>query len=476
MDMLSCNLNRENEIPLYEQLYAFIKNEILEGRIPYGTKLPSKRKLAEFLKISQNTVETTYDQLVAEGYVEGIARKGYFVLTYEDLEYVQTANRQEKTPKQKNQEIRYDFHPSKIDTENFPFVKWRKYTKNMLNQEHQSLLLMGDRQGEYVLREEIANYLYQARGVHSSPDDIILGAGVETLLQQLILLLGHKVSYGVEDPGYHVISSILKNYPNEVCSLKVDDSGVQVDSLEHIKIDVLYVTPSHHFPYGSVLSANRRIKLLNWAANRSNRFVIEDDYDSEFRYSGKSIPSLQSMDQGGKVIYLGTFSKSLIPSIRISYMVLPKGLMERYQKELSFFQCTVSRIDQHILAQFMKQGEFEKHLNRMRKVYRRKMETTVELLKLYPKKVKVAGDISGFHVVLEVNNGMGEEELVTRAKQQGIKIYPLSTYTMEKQNNTQPRIILGFAGIPETALEEAIKLLLKSWNMVPVTPRNLSEE
>src|SRR5690606_18390688 len=321
------------------------------------------------------------------------------------------------------------------------------------------------------------NYLYQARGVHCSPDDIILGAGVETLLQQLILLLGPKVAYGVEDPGYHVISSILKNYPNEVCSLKVDESGVQVDSLEHLKIDVLYVTPSHHFPYGSVLSANRRIKLLNWAADRSNRFVIEDDYDSEFRYSGKSIPSLQSMDQAGKVIYLGTFSKSLIPSIRISYMVLPKGLMERYQKELSFFQCTVSRIDQHILAQFMKQGDFEKHLNRMRKVYRRKMETTVELLKTYDNKIKVAGDISGFHVVLEVNNGMDEEELVKRAKQEGIKIYPLSTYTMDKQNNTQPNIILGFAGIPETKLEEAITSLLKSWNiMVPVTPRNLSKE
>ncbi|WP_096271499.1 MocR-like pyridoxine biosynthesis transcription factor PdxR [Paucisalibacillus globulus] len=477
MEMLSCDLNRENEIPLYEQLYGFIKTEILEGRIPYGTKLPSKRKLAEFLKVSQNTVETTYEQLVAEGYVEGIARKGFFVLTYEDLEYVQTANREQKTPKEEEQEIRYDFHPSKIDTENFPFAKWRKYTKNIMNQEHQSLLLMGDRQGEYVLREEIANYLYQARGVHCSPDDIILGAGVETLLQQLILLLGPKVAYGVEDPGYHVISSILKNYPNEVCSLKVDESGVQVDSLEHLKIDVLYVTPSHHFPYGSVLSANRRIKLLNWAADRSNRFVIEDDYDSEFRYSGKSIPSLQSMDQAGKVIYLGTFSKSLIPSIRISYMVLPKGLMERYQKELSFFQCTVSRIDQHILAQFMKQGDFEKHLNRMRKVYRRKMETTVELLKTYDNKIKVAGDISGFHVVLEVNNGMDEEELVKRAKQEGIKIYPLSTYTMDKQNNTQPNIILGFAGIPETKLEEAITSLLKSWNiMVPVTPRNLSKE
>ncbi|WP_026908170.1 PLP-dependent aminotransferase family protein [Paucisalibacillus globulus] len=465
MEMLSCNLNRDNEVPLYEQLYKFIKNEILEGRIPYGTKLPSKRKLAEFLKISQNTVETTYDQLVAEGYVEGIARKGYYVLTYEDLEYIQAAKRQQKSSMPKERLIRYDFHPSRIDTENFPFVKWRKYAKSFIDQEHQSLLLMGQSQGEYVLREEIANYLYQARGVHCTADDIVLGAGIEILLQQLILLLGPEVAYGVEDPGYHVISSILKNYPNEVCPIKVDDSGAQVGSLEQSKIDVVYVTPSHHFPYGSVLSANRRIKLLNWAASGENRFVIEDDYDSEFRYSGKSIPSLQSMDHSGKVIYLGTFSKSLIPSIRISYMVLPKGLMKRYQEELTFFQCSVSRIDQHILAQFMKQGDFEKHLNRMRKVYRRKMEKTVELLVPHQEKLKVVGDISGFHIVLEVNNTMSEKDLVEKAKNNDMRVYPLSAYAIEKQFHSQPRIILGFAGIPEAELEQAIKLLLESWNI-----------
>lgn len=464
MDMLSCNLERGSETPLYEQLYAFIREEIMDGRISYGTKLPSKRKLAEFLIISQNTVEQAYDQLVAEGYIEGIPRKGFFVLAHEDLEFVQPI-RSEKASKQEEQQIKYNFHPNRIDTENFPFAKWRKYAKNIIDKENQSLLLMGDWRGERILREEIAHYIYQARGVRCSPDDIILGAGIETLLQQLILLLGNNVAYGVEDPGYHAIARILKNYPNDVYPLDVDDKGVQVERLENSGLDVVYVTPSRHFPYGSVLSSNRRIKLLNWAASAENRYIIEDDYDSEFRYVGKSIPSLQSMDQNEKVIYLGTFSKSLIPSLRISYMVLPKQLMKIYKGKLSFFQCSVSRIDQHILAQFMKEGDFEKHLNRMRKVYRRKMEQTLEVLKPYEPIVEVVGDLSGFHLVLKVKNNMSEKELVESALQGNLKIYPLSSYLLESNNDSEPIIILGFAGIPETELEKAIGLLLASWGI-----------
>ncbi|GIO27925.1 MocR-like pyridoxine biosynthesis transcription factor PdxR [Ornithinibacillus bavariensis] len=465
MDMLSCHLNREEKIPLYEQLYTYIKREIMEGRIPFQTKLPSKRRLAEFLKISQNTVEQAYDQLVAEGYVQGIARKGYFVLAYEDLEYIQPAKPIQTENKEIKHSFRYDFHPSRIDTENFPFSRWRRHAKNVMDKANQSLLLLGERQGEYELRKEIANYIYQARGVQCSPDDILLGAGIETLLQQLILMLGHKMVYGVEDPGYHVISHILKKFSNPVLPLKVDNRGVLLDSLDKTGINVVYVTPSHHFPYGSVLSANRRIKLLNWASGKEERYIIEDDYDSEFRYSGKSIPSLQGMDQGGKVIYLGTFSKSLIPSIRISYMVLPKQLLERYQEEFSFFQCTVSRIDQHILARFMQEGDFEKHLNRMRKVYRRKMEKTLEILRAFQSKIKIVSDISGFHVIMEVRNGMNEEELVQRAEHANILIYPLSTYSIEKHDEQQPRIILGFAGIPEAELEEAIGSLLSCWEI-----------
>ncbi|WP_156856975.1 PLP-dependent aminotransferase family protein [Oceanobacillus sp. AG] len=462
MNMLTCHLERESEIPLYEQLYNFIKKEIMEGRITYGSKLPSKRKLADFLKISQNTIEQAYDQLVAEGYIEAKPRKGYFVLASEDLEYVQPARTIQEYQIEKKQ-IRYDFHPSWIDTEHFPFAKWRKYAKDIITKDNQELLLMGDPQGELHLREEIATYIYQARGVQCSPDDIILGAGIETLLQQFILLMGSKTTYGVEDPGYHVMSRMLKHYPNKVYPLQVDNDGVKIGELERTPIDIMYVTPSRQFPFGSVLSANRRIKLLNWATEKDDRYIIEDDYDSEFRYTGKSIPSLQSLDQNEKVVYLGTFSKSLIPSIRISYMVLPKHLMKFHRKKLSYFQCSVSRIDQHILAQFMKEGDFERHLNRMRNVYRRKMELTLETLASYQDFVEVIGDLSGFHVVLKIKNGMSEATLVEKAYQADLKIYPLSFYVMEEQFGTEPIILLGFASIPETELEEAIQLLMGCW-------------
>lgn len=463
--MLACNLDRNNEIPLYDQLYNFIKNEIIEGRIAYGEKLPSKRKLAEFLNISLNTVETAYDQLIAEGYVKSVPRKGYFVLAYEDLDIIKQADQQVEMNKQMQQEIKYNFHPNWIDTEHFPFTKWRKYTRKTLDSENQSLLLLGDSQGEYALRREISNYLYQARGVKCTPENIVIGAGVETLLQLLIQLFGPETTYGVEDPGYHAISRILKNFPNEIKSLEVDDEGVQVETIKKLNPDIVYVTPSHHFPYGYVLSVNRRIKLLNWAAEASHRYIIEDDYDSEFRYSGKTIPSLQSMDQSESVIYLGTFSKMLIPSIRVSYMVLPHPLLKRYREKLSFYQCTVSRFAQHTLTQFMEEGEFERHLNRMRKVYRRKLEKTLDLLKQYQNTVDVIQAQSGFHVVLVVKNGMSEKELVERALKNKIKVYPLSHYSLDKQEEEPAKIVLGFAGMPEAQLETAIEQLFTSWGI-----------
>lgn len=467
MEMLSCNLNRSIDVPLYEQLYLYIKKEITEGRLEYGTKLPSKRKLSEFLKVSQNTVETAYDQLLAEGYIESLPRKGYFVLAYEDLEYVQSEAAVTDELIEEKELVKYHFHPGWIDTENFPFHKWRKYAKDTIDLQHHSLLLLGDKQGELELRREIAHYLYHARGVQCTPEQIVIGAGSDNLLQQLILLFAKETIYGVEDPGYHVISHILKSTQHQIQPLEVDEEGVKTESIENTDINVVYVTPSHHFPYGSVLSVNRRVKLLNWAAGGDHRYIIEDDYDSEFRYSGKSIPSLQSMDHSEKVIYLGSFSKSLIPSLRISYMVLPKPLLIRYKEvALSFYHCSVSRIDQHILTQFMKEKDFERHLNRMRKIYRRKLEKTLDLLKPYREKVEIIGEHSGLHILLAVKNGMNEQELVKRALEAKIKILPLSSYSLMKKTEFPPKMILGFAGIPEEELEQAITMLLKCWKII----------
>ena len=463
--MLSCHLNRLDGVPLYEQLYEYIKKEILEGRLSFQDKLPSKRKLADFLKISHNTIDTAYNQLVAEGYVEVVPRKGYFVMAYEDLAYIPKQERPKRLEKERC-EVRYHFHPSQIDTGSFPFHTWRKLLKQYVAEENQQLLLLGNHKGEYALQKEIANYLYHARGVICSPEQIIIGAGIEILLQQLLVLLNEKTVYGVEDPGYHLIHRILSTYPKRVHPLEVDEEGLIVERLDGLAIDVAYVTPSHHFPYGNVLPVNRRMQLLNWASANEERYIIEDDYDSEFRYSGKTIPSLQSMDQGGKVIYLGSFSKSLMPSIRISYMVLPETLLKKYEKKLSFYHCTVSRINQHMLAEFIQKGLFEKHLNRMRKVYRQKLELVLCQLKSYSQQISIIGGHSGLHVVLQIQNGMTEEELVERAAKEQMKVYPLSDYMLVKKQNLTPTIVLGFAGIPIEQLEEALTVLLKSWRII----------
>ncbi|GAF64622.1 transcriptional regulator [Bacillus sp. TS-2] len=467
MDGLFCELNKQSSVPLYEQLYSYIKKEIIEGRIEFGTKLPSKRKLSEFLKVSQNTVETAYEQLLAEGYIEVIARKGFFVQTYEDLQFVSPTIQQRNTDKLEMKEvIDYHFHPSQIDSTFFPFDKWRKHMKNALTKSQHHLLLLGDYRGEYELRYEISQYIYHSRGVICKPEQIIIGAGVEVLLQQLVLLLGSSQMYGVEDPGYHVILKILKHYPNKATALEMDDKGISIKHLLQSKLDVLYLTPSHHFPYGTVLSINRRKRILEWAEEKSHRYIIEDDYDSEFRYSGKTIPSLHSMDRSEKVIYLGSFSKSLMPSARISYMVLPNTLLHSYQEQFNYFHQTVSRIDQVVLAEFMKNGDFEKHLNRMKKIYRRKLERVKSILKPYEQDLTIVGEQSGLHIVLVVHNGLTEKELIDKAKEKNLKIYPLSSYSMKNSSTTPPKFVIGFASIQEEKLEVAFHSLLTAWGFL----------
>ena len=462
MNRLACELDRSSSIPIYEQLYIYIKKEIVSGRLPYQTKLPSKRNYADYLQISQNTVDAAYQQLVAEGYIEVLPRKGYYVMASEDLEYSQPEVCRLDRRGKDDTNIRYSFHPGHIDVSMFPFKTWRRLAKDIIDSSNQDLLLLGDPHGEMGLRREIATYLYHARGVTCRPEQIVIGAGVEVLLQQLVLLFGSRAKYGVENPGYQVMNRILRHFSNEVKPIGVDEDGLKVDEVVQGSLDILYTTPSHHFPFGTVLSYNRRVQLLSWAKEAKERLILEDDYDSEFRYSGKSIPSLASMDGLGKVIYFGSFSKSLMPSIRISYMVLPQELLIRYE-QAGFRHSSVSRIDQHILARFMNNGDFERHLNRMRKVYRRKLDTVLELLKPHKELVTVFGEQSGLHITLIVKNGMDEGQIKEKAKEMGILLHTLTDYSTAIEGYP-PTIVLGFAGIPEANLKEAMNQLLDCLN------------
>lgn len=460
MDLLLFQLQKDTPIPLYEQLYTGIKEAIYKQQLVVGTKLPSKRQLADFFDISQTTVELAYSQLIAEGYIMSKVRVGYFVEEIDELPLGATPKlkitQAEPPPK-----YTINFSPGQIDEESFPFAVWRKYAKDLLDASSKHLLQTGERQGEYVLRIEIANYLLQSRGIDCLPEQIVIGSGTEQLLPMILRLFDDNALLALENPGY---SPIPRTQLKQLAvPIAVDEDGLIVEELEQSEANLVYVTPSHQFPTGAVLPANRRTQLLKWAAKQPNRYIIEDDYDSEFRYIGKPIPALQGLDQHARVIYLSTFTKSLMPSLRVAYFVLPPELLTKYQENFSYYSATVPRFDQHILASFMRDGHFSKHLNRMRKIYRKKHDKLIETFKLHYPQITISGDAAGTHVLISVPHEKNELQLVELAQQQGIHIVPLSNYTLNHQNKSISSFLVGFGNIPLKNISSYTEKLMSSW-------------
>lgn len=461
MDFLMFPLEKNSNSPLYEQLYKFIKDAIVQGNIKEGDKLPSKRKLADYLDLSQTTIELSYSQLLAEGYINSEPRRGYFVQNIEELALIEIEDSQivkeEKTPS-----YHLDFSPGRIDEDSFPFTLWRKYARDLVHEENKELLQLGHPQGDYILRQQISSYLYQSRGVKSTPEQIILGSGTEQIMPLLIRLLGNEAVYGYENPGYPLSHHLFLEHEEKSVPVRVDDEGLVVQELENTNATVMYVTPSHQFPTGSVMSASRRSQLLAWAYQHEKRYIIEDDYDSEFRYTGKPIPSLQGMDQNDRVIYLSTFSKSLMPSLRIAYAVLPKPLIKQYKAKYYYYSATVPRMDQYILAKFMEDGHFGKHLNKMRKIYKRKLEIITKSLLEYEPAVTLSGEQAGMHLLLTIHTQKKEEELVALAQQANIQIYGLNKYITFPIEETLPKLVLGFGGLEFSTISTTIHELMKA--------------
>lgn len=463
MDMLIFELKKNNTKPLYEQLYIGIKNAIINKQIEVGTKLPSKRKLADFLNISQTTIEIAYGQLLAEGYIASKPRIGFFVEEIDELPYIEKEQVNQTFEKNISKNFIYDFHPGKIDTESFPFPIWRKYAKELFDNSSKEFLQIGEPQGEYALRLEIAKYLYQSRGIVCKPEQIVIGSGTEQLLPMILRLIENDSKFALENPGYSAIPRI--HLQNKAIPISVDEDGLVVDELEETDANIVYITPSHQFPTGAVLSAARRTQLLKWAAKSANRYIIEDDYDSEFRYIGKPIPALQGMDQNNKVIYMNTFTKSLMPSLRVAYFVLPPTLLQKYKEIFSYYSATVPRFDQHILASFMKDGHFSKHLNRMRKIYRKKHDKLTQTLSTYYPYIKIKGDHAGMHILISVPIQKDEQELKKQAALSNIAVYSVSDYVLKPIDVEWPTFLLGFGGIPLEQIEPAIHQLMACWGV-----------
>lgn len=464
MEIININLDTNSSIPLYIQLYNFIKSEIQSGNLKSNSKLPSKRKLAKYLDISQNTVESAYGQLITEGYIISIPKKGYYVSELQGLVNINSNNNIKSDDKRKKVQYKYELFSSRVDLESFPYSIWRKINKDIISEENKNLFQIGHSQGDWNLREVISNYLRFSRGVNSNVDNIIIGSGTEYLVQILINILGNNKVYGMEEPGYYKIRKILKIHNIGVKPISIDNHGIDVNELYKSNVEIVHITPSHQFPTGIIMPVSRRMKLLSWAYEDGNRYILEDDYDSEFRFEGKPIPALQSLDNIGKVIYLGTFSKSFVPSMRIAYMVLPDELMKIYRSNFNFLACTVSRVEQQALYKFIEEGYFERHLNKMRNIYKKKREFLVLLIRKYLKGTEIIGTNSGLHLLLKVNNGMKEEELIKRAEEKEIKILGLSN-SYFKLKNEMSTVFLGYAGLNYNEMEEAIILLKDAWNL-----------
>ncbi|MEH6935255.1 PLP-dependent aminotransferase family protein [Bacillus sp. JJ783] len=461
---LTIPLQLESKIPIYLQIYEYMKREISQGSLPAGTRLPSHRNLAVQLNVSRITVESAYQQLLAEGYVESKPKRGIFVAEV-DIDIIQKSENiaSHKTKNTIEELYDYDCSQGLIDQTAFPITNWKRALHETLCQYEDKLFSKEDPQGEFVLREHISKYLYHARGVHSSPDQIIIGAGTQPLLWLLLQLLGSKKEYGIENPGFHRITAMIQSADLPIHPIPLDDKGIHISALRESGANVAYVTPSHQFPLGIIMPLSRRLELLKWA-NDCGGYIIEDDYDGEFRYVGKPIPSLQGLDSKERVIYMGTFSKSFLPSLRMGYIVLPPHLLRAYKELGGMFKQTVSTLQQLAFATFIQKGDWERHINRIRTLYKRKHISLVKsVTDEMGAHIHILGEQSGLHIVLHVHNGMNEQELIHAAAKQRIKLYPLSTYDSIHNLREASFVLLGFGSIPEDCIETVVKLLKRVW-------------
>ena len=456
-------INANDTTPLYKQLYKQIREHVLSGKLPAHARLPSVRDLAAELSTSRNTVEGAYQELYAEGYIYSRQRSGFFVSA---LDHDTLPSSPRRTPRretgagQTRSGFKYDFHPARLDQASFPAALWRRCFLECLRESSRELSQYGDPQGDLVLRCNIQQYLERSRGVICDPERILICSGLQQGLDMVAHLL--KQSHGtiaVEDPGYHLPRAVFRNNQFNIVPVPVGPDGMDLGVLKGGSSTIAYVTPSHQLPMGCVMPVANRLNLIEWAQSGGN-FVIEDDYDSELRYHGNPIPSLQGLRPEANIIYLGTFSKILSPALRLSYLVLPHSLLAPYRSLYGDYFSTVSFLEQRTLAKFMEQGYWERHVRRMRIVYRKKHDTLLATIgRCFGNRATVVGQGAGLHVVLRLlEENPGESEIIRRAEHAGIALFPFKT-TCAGAQPAATHLLLGFGGMTTAEIEQGIKLL-----------------
>jgi len=444
-------------------LYNCIKKDILEGTLTPDTKLPSKRSFAKNLGISTITVENAYAQLKSEGYIYSLPKKGFFV-----KEIIRPAAIPPAAPlpkiqiEEKKECYQVDFVNNKTTPDNFPFSIWAKLIRETISEKREELMITPPCGGIMELRSAICRHLKAFRNMDVSPEQVIIGAGTEYLYGLLIKLLGFQEEYAIENPGYQKLAKIYDSYHVKYHAIPLDENGMDISALENSNARIAHITPSHHYPTGIVTSVSRRYELLAWASKDYRRYIIEDDYDSEFRLSGQPIPTLQSIDHSEKVIYINTFTKSLSSTVRLSYMILPKHLFKIFCKQLSFYSCTVSNFEQYTLARFLSDGYFEKHINRMRTHYKGIRDALLDAIKKSPfsSRIRISEEDAGLHFLMKINTDKTDSELVRTADKHGVHLSCLSQYYfVPSENMPEHTLILNYSGLTLKQIPTAITLL-----------------
>ncbi len=444
-------------MPLYLGLYHSIREDILSGKLLSGEKLPSKRSLAQHMKVSVITVENAYAQLQAEGYIHAEERRGYFVSEVAERPGAAAASRAEPVREAAEEPCFLDLCSNRPDEEQFPFSVWSKILRSELSGPKRKLLAATPAKGAVELRRAIADYLFACRGMSVQSEQIVVGAGAEYLYNLIVQLLGRERIFAVEDPGHVKTAKIYEKNAMPLRYVRVDEKGMRVDALRKSGADTAHISPSHHFPTGVVMPIGRRQEMLAWAEEGRERYIIEDDYDSEFRFAPRPLPTLQSIDVSGRVIYTNTFSKSLAPSIRIGYMVLPPGLVERFSKELSFYACTVPGFEQYTLARFLAEGHFERHIGRMKKHYRAQRDAVIEAIMKSPLagRAQILEQDAGLHFLLAVQTEKSDDVLQAEALAAGVRISFLSAYSRSGAETEMHQIVVDYSGVERERLAEA---------------------
>lgn len=450
------------DVPLYEYVYTRIKEDIQNGTLPAGTKLPSKRTFAKNNGISTITIENAYEQLMSEGFVYALPRKGYFVA---DISMIPSSPKKGSVcldielPRNKDLEhTEVDLSDNSTNPDNFPFSVWSRVMREVITHKYDVLMKPSLTGGVPELRAAISEYLKSFRGMLVDPNQIIVGAGTEYLYTLLIQLMCRNKKICLENPGYNKSEKIYTNNGVSCCHAGMDKEGLIIDELRKSGADIVHVSPTHHFPTGVTMPVSRRYELLSWANEKAERYIIEDDYDSEFRINGRPIPPLISLDGCEKVIYINTFSKTLASTIRISYMILPKKLANLFYRNLSFYSCTVSNFEQYALAGFISGQFFEKHINRMRLLYSRVHRDVVSCIRKHPvsESCEIIENDSGLHFLLRIRTQLGDREMKQRLNRKGININALSEYFCEGVTRDLHLFLVNYSNLTTDKINKAL--------------------